>query len=187
VSAHPALTALLETHTPAATGELAWLDGAMPLRVSAFIGSAELPLDLITSVRCIVHVGDRIVLCVNKDGAHPVPGGRREPGETLVDTVVREVHEETGWRLDRASMRPLGWLHLHHLAPYRGDFGMYPDFLQLIFEGSACERDGGPDVAWTDLDGYELTTELVTVAEARARTRDDLLAHTFLDLLSRTT
>jgi ADP-ribose pyrophosphatase YjhB (NUDIX family) len=188
VSAHPALIALLKTHAPAATGDLAWLDGAMPLRVSAFIGPADLPLDLITSVRCIVHVGDRIVLCANKDGVHPVPGGRREPGETLADTAVREVHEETGWRLERASMRPLGWLHLRQLGPpVAGNRGPYPDFLQLVFHGTATERDGGPDVAWTDLDGYEQSSELVSVAEARARTSNVLLVHTFLDLLSRTT
>lgn len=37
-----------------------------------------------------------------------VPGGWREPGESVADCVVREVREETGLRLDPAVLRPCG-------------------------------------------------------------------------------
>ena len=37
-----------------------------------------------------------------------VPGGWREPGETVVECVVREVWEETGLRLDPADLQPCG-------------------------------------------------------------------------------
>jgi 8-oxo-dGTP pyrophosphatase MutT (NUDIX family) len=37
-----------------------------------------------------------------------VPGGWREPGETVVECVVREVWEETGLRLDPDELRPCG-------------------------------------------------------------------------------
>lgn len=181
---HPRLAGLLAGHAPAATRVVTWAGGAMPLRVSAYPAPADLPEELVTSVRCVVRVGELVVLCENADGAHPLPGGRREPGESYLDTAVREVHEETGWLLDRHTLCPLGWLHLEHLAPRRPDYAYpYPDLLQIVFHGSATHRDGGPDAAWTDTDGYEQHSRLVTLAEARAATSHDLLAPVFLDLI----
>lgn len=176
------LVALLTAHQPAATHEMAWRNGTMPLRVSAYTTPADLPDELVTSIRCLVRVGDLVVFCENVDGAHPMPGGRREPDETYVDTAVREVHEETGWLLDRDSVRPLGWLHVRHLAPKQLGYAYpYPDFLQVVLAGTATERDGD---TWTDTDGYETHSRLVTIAEARAKTSNDLLAPVFLDLLT---
>lgn len=37
--------------------------------------------------------------------AWDIVGGHVEPGETLVDALVREVHEETGWQLARVRSR----------------------------------------------------------------------------------
>lgn len=72
---------------------------------------------------------------------HPWPGGRREPGESYVDAAVREVHEGTGWVVEPASARYVGWLHLEHLAPRReGYVYPYPDFLQLVL----CARAERP-------------------------------------------
>lgn len=116
---HPDLARLLACHEPAATGETSWLGGAIPLRVSAYATPTDLPEELVTSVRCVVRFGELVVFCENADGGHPLPGGRREPGESYADTAAREVHEETGWLLDRNTLRPLGWLHLEHLAPRR--------------------------------------------------------------------
>lgn len=178
------LVALLTAHQPAATHEMAWRNGTMPLRVSAYTTPADLPEELVTSVRCVVQVGELIVFCENVDGGHPLPGGRRHPDESYADTVTREVHEETGWLLDRDTLRPLGWLHLEHLAPRRPDDPYpYPDLLQVVFRGTATERDGGPDVSWVDTEGYEQHSRLVSLADARAMTSNDLLAPVFLDLI----
>lgn len=172
---HPAVTALLTSQTPVGTQKISWRGGTMPLLVSAYSCPADLPEVLVTSVRCVVRVGDRIVLCENVDGVHLWPGGRRSPGESYVDTAVREVHEETGWLLDRDNLNELGWLHLEHLAPRRpNDPHPYPDFLQVVFYGTAAERDGQPDVAWSDTDGYELRSRLVTIDEAREISTDRL-------------
>ena len=187
---HPALAAVVaEAGVPAAEHETAWLDGAMPLRISAYVGAestSRLPLELISSIRCIVRVGDEYLFCENKSSRHPWPGGRRIAGETFVETAAREVHEETGWLLVQDSLRQLGWLRLRHLGPEpEGNEGQYPDFLQLVFVGEARERDGGlsPEAAWDDVDGYELGSSLVTLEEAIERTSADMHAPVFLELL----
>lgn len=172
---HPDLTALLAVSEPVATGQTAWLGGTLPLRVTAFTEPAELPAPLVTSVRCIVWVGELLVLCENVDGRHPWPGGRRNPGERYVETARREVHEETGWLLDVHSVRPLGWLHIEHLTPQpAGHPWPNPDFLQLVLCGTARDRDG-------DVEGYE-RSRLVTLEQAKALSSNDLLAPVFLDL-----
>ena len=68
---HPDLTTLLATRQPAATHEMSWLDGTMPLRVSAYTTPADLPESLVSSVRCVVRVGELIVFCENVEGGHP--------------------------------------------------------------------------------------------------------------------
>ncbi|MFD5831388.1 NUDIX hydrolase [Lentzea sp. NPDC060358] len=164
-----------------ATGEASWLGGAMPLRVSAFAGPADLPDELVTSVRCVVRVGELVVLCENADGGHVLPGGRRQPAEPHAGTIRREVHEETGWLLERDSVRTLGWLHFEHLAPRRpGDPYPYPDFLQVVFRGTATVRESDD---WVDTDGYERSSRLVSLADARRLTPHGPLGSAFLDLL----
>jgi hypothetical protein len=181
---HPDLAALLKTNLPVASHEITWAGGTMPLWVGAHTTRTEPPSELVTSVRCVVRVGDLLVLCENSDGRHPWPGGRRLPGESFIDTAVREVHEETGWLVDRESFRRLGWLHLMHLAPRQpGDSSVYPDFLQVIYCATASQRDGALDQDWVDTDGYELRSRLVTVGEALEETSVDLLAPVYLQLL----
>jgi hypothetical protein len=136
-------------------------------------------------VRCLVLVDGLIVFCRNTDGSHPWPGGRRLPGESYLETTVREVHEETGWLIRPDTATDLGWLHLTHLGPPQGDGSSpYPDFLQVVLCAKASERVGGRDVEWTDTDGYESTSRLATLDEAMVATSSDLLARVFLDLLS---
>jgi ADP-ribose pyrophosphatase YjhB (NUDIX family) len=156
----------------------------MPLRVSAYTQVASLPDEIVTSIRCIVMVEDMVVLCENKDGSHAWPGGRRLPGESYADTAAREVHEETGWLLDCDSLKQLGWLHLMHLSPQQGDDRYpYPDFLQVVFCARVSGRSVGHEDEWMDVDGYESSSRLVTVAHAMSATSADLLGNAFLKLL----
>jgi ADP-ribose pyrophosphatase YjhB (NUDIX family) len=181
---HPRLVALLAALRPLAVQRTAWASGAVPLEISGYGEIVDLPDELVTSVRCIVRVGEQWILCTNVDGAHPWPGGRREAGESYADTAIREVHEETGWRLERQSLRQLGWLHLRHLGPHTNAAYPYPDFLQLVLSGTAKERDGARDAAWTDTDGWE-SASLVGLDEGLARTAEDPLAALFLQLAAR--
>jgi 8-oxo-dGTP pyrophosphatase MutT (NUDIX family) len=126
-------------------------------------------------VRCLVRIGDDVVVCTTNEGEHhPWPGGRRRPDETLQETACREVHEETGWLVDAESLQELGWLHFEHLNRQADDAVLpHPDFLQVVFTGCAVERAG--DETWTDTEGYEISSCLVRVNEASERFAGDPL------------
>src|SRR5262245_7584292 len=169
---HPHLVAQLEKLPALAVRRTAWIGGTVPLEIRAY-RELDPPDELVTSVRCIVRVGEHWILYSNEDGVHPWPGGRRLPGEALVDTAFREVQEETGWRLEPSSIRQLGWLHLRHLGPRPNLEYPYPDFLQAVLTASAKERDCAPDAAWTDVDGHEQASSLVGTDAALAQIAGD--------------
>lgn len=60
----------------------------------------EKPIEIITRV-LIVH-RKKILVCVSNDQLpiYYLPGGHLEWGETLVDCLIREVKEETGFTID---------------------------------------------------------------------------------------
>lgn len=180
---HPALLDILASDQPAASHGVVWCDGQMPLRVSAHTSlRADLPQDLVTSVRCLVQVGDQFVMCQNRDGErHLVPGGHRIDGETHAETAVREVHEETGWLVRPNSIRPLGWLHFEILGDPLFPTLPHPDFLQAVVWCTAEERDGGRDADWTDIEGFETSSSLVSPDEARAMSANNLWDLLYLD------
>ena len=45
----------------------------------------------------ISHIGEKLVFCKHKDrDTYEIPGGHREPGETIRQAAERELREETG-------------------------------------------------------------------------------------------
>src|SRR5256885_2122530 len=140
--------AVLARSSPIAEAEADLADPRYRIRMRAYVNDIELPDEFVGSVRVLVRVGGRVVVCRNIDGAcHPWPGGRREPGESHVDTACREVHEETGWLLERESLVQIGWLHLEHLLdrPVDFDYRPYADFFMVVYTATAAERDGGTE------------------------------------------
>jgi 8-oxo-dGTP pyrophosphatase MutT (NUDIX family) len=72
----------------------------------------------------------------NEDGYHIMPGGRRETGESLEQTLRREVGEEAGWAID--EIRLLGFSHFHHLTPVPVNHPHpYSDFFNIIYTAEA--------------------------------------------------
>lgn len=75
------------------------------VKVDADAGTVE--IDGVTVTECassVVLIGDRFIMLHRPDGSHSYPGhwslvaGKREPGETIEETAVREIFEETGIR-----------------------------------------------------------------------------------------
>lgn len=55
---------------------------------------------LLQSVNMVPFVGDRVLVIALEDGHIMLPGGTREDGESLLQTITREMHEETGYGID---------------------------------------------------------------------------------------
>jgi len=140
--------------------DVVWGGGKTPFHVTTYLTDQLPPLDYVTSVRAIVsNAAMEVLACKNTDGeTHIVPGGRREAGETLEETLRREVLEETGWHISGVSQ--LGLWHFHHLGPRREGYRFpYPDFLQLIYRATAAYYDGAKRVA----DDYEVESGFISL------------------------
>jgi 8-oxo-dGTP pyrophosphatase MutT (NUDIX family) len=177
---HPEVAAFLAAGRPLHVEDARWPNGDA-IRLTAFAAEGEVPDVVVSSVRCLVFVDPYVVVCHNAhDVRHAWPGGRREAGETFEDTACREVHEETGWLLDRSSLGQIGWLHVENLTPVAPSHPFpHPDAFQAVFAGRARSRAG--DSSWTDTEGYELSSELVLATEARRFLARDPMSAFFLD------
>ena len=116
-----------------------WGGGHIHLELACYTTDRLPPVQYVTSVRCLLFNRDAILVERELDGVHILPGGRCEQGESLEQTLRREVLEETGWTID--APRILGCLHFHHLsAKPAGHPFAYPDFLQPIFMAEAVDH-----------------------------------------------
>ena len=105
---------------------------------------------------CLVRRGEQILLQnrVKADWrGYALPGGHVEPGESIVDAVVREIWEETGLLLHSVSLRGVKQFPI--------DSGRYVVFLFYSedFEGELHSSEEGR-VEWIDRDRI---TQLPTV------------------------
>ena len=134
------LQGFLAGKSPFHETEALWANGTMPLWVRYFLCNEQPPEQFVTSVRCLVLQKDSVLVLKNRDGIHILPGGRREEGETLEQTVRREVTEETGWIVESISL--LGFIHLEHLGPKPPGYRfLYPHFLQIVYYAYASKRE----------------------------------------------
>lgn len=159
------LVDLLAPLEPAAVSRLRWDPPGIDLEATAYTTPLALPDDLVSSARCIVRVGDRVVLCHTPDDSHIVPGGRCDDGETYEETACREVHEETGWLINADALQPLGFLAFRILSKPTNPELPHPDFLQVVFTAEAHGQDNSQGDHWVDVLGWEQKSELKTYAE----------------------
>ena len=57
-------------------------------------------MDTGTGVKGIIRKDDRFLVLVKHDGSFDLPGGRVEEGESIKAALHREIHEETGLKVD---------------------------------------------------------------------------------------
>lgn len=151
----PVFTHTYRLHSDAAT----W--GDYLLRRTYFLSTETPPLEYVTSVRCICLKDDAVLVMRNRTHQHLLPGGRREAGESLEDTLRREILEESGCTLAAPTL--LGFIHYHHLTPKPdGYLYPYPDFIQLVYAARVVSQVVAPIV-----DDWELASSFVPITAAR--------------------
>ncbi len=155
----PAIAAFLSNYTAVATEHMDWHSVKIKLVAAAYVTQDLPPPDYITSVRSLVFHNGSVLLMRNRDGARILPGGRLEPGETLLDALHREIREEAGVRI--GDIHRLGFVHLRHQTPKPPQYAYpYPDFFWLVFRARAHSKRVRPQ----EPDAYQVSAEFVPVA-----------------------
>lgn len=165
---HADLAAYLNAHEPLAEESAVWGNGTLPLRITSYLSEKMPPLHYVTSVRAVLFRGESVMVVRSiQNSIHIVPGGRREEGESLLETLRRELLEETGWTIANPVL--LGFVHFHHLAPKPTGYPYpHPDFLQLIYTADAVRFV--PEARVPSM--YELNSGFRPIAAARTLNMD---------------
>lgn len=145
IEVEAALAAFLRGRTPAAVERVVWPQGAGEFDFSAYLTPDPPPLELVVSARAIL-LRDGLVLAFDSGTGttHVIPGGRREPGESLEDTLTREIREEVGCEI-APGPRPLGCIRLHNRLPRQdGSPYPYPDSLWVVYAATALAGGTSP-------------------------------------------
>jgi len=115
---------------------------------------------------CMIYDGDRILIQNRKNPDWPgitFPGGHVEPGESFVDSVIREVKEETG--LDISDVRLCG---VKQFTKADGSYRYMVFFFKTdTYSGQLRSSDEG-EVFWinrSDLHKYELANDFECMLE----------------------
>jgi 8-oxo-dGTP pyrophosphatase MutT (NUDIX family) len=130
-----------QTAVSQATPTWQWQNQPIPLHEHTYLCPTLPPDELISSSRAIIFRGNEVmVVWDHQNNPYIAPGGRREPGESVLQTLRREVREETGWSVKDTAV--LGFVHFHHLGSKPPGYPYpYPDFLQVIFTAWADSFD----------------------------------------------
>ena len=119
------------------------IQGPLRLRLSL---ASDLPPPQVTSsfLAIVVNFHSQVLYLWPSQSsgsiAHLLIGGRAKSNETPEATVIREVGEETGWRV--LPSRMIGFRHFFHLGPRSEQSDRpYPDFVQPIYAVSALDFD----------------------------------------------
>ena len=131
------LTKYLADLEPLVTDSAVWGNGRLPLTITYYLSSNLPPLAYVTSVRAVVFRAGEVLTVLDPSGEYYLaPGGRCETGESVEETLNREVLEETGWTVQNPAL--LSIIHFQHLSPKPDDYPHpHPDFLQLVYVAQA--------------------------------------------------
>lgn len=158
----PELEDFLSSRTPLVEATFSWGETGR-IHVTYYLCNEQPSLGYVTSVRSVVFQADSVLVIRDAENSfHINPGGSREQGETLEETLRREVLEETGWTISDISL--LGFAHFHHLDPRPPNYAYpYPDFIWIIYVSQADKYL--PEAKIPGI--YELETSFRPIDEVR--------------------
>lgn len=103
----------------------------IPLEFRTCLSDELPPRAFVGSVRAIILRGNEVLLVHSSVPILSV-GGRCKPEETIEQTLLREVAEETGWKFSPVGV--IGFIHCRHLDQQRPNWGRpAPDFIDPLF------------------------------------------------------
>jgi 8-oxo-dGTP pyrophosphatase MutT (NUDIX family) len=163
MSDNDSLTKYFEGLEPAAQTIETWGD-AMVLECTSYMTTLLPPLAYVSSVRAVMTNKMSLFVFSDPDGSDQIiPGGRIEDGENVMQTLEREIGEETGWTIKAPIL--LGIMHFRHQQPKpRGYRYPYPDFLHLIYRVDADQYVPERKV----VDPYVCRTRFLPLEEVRS-------------------
>ena len=129
------------------------------------------------SVRGIFFVGEKLVLIESDDGEVKLPGGGQEKGEDDIQTLCREVNEETGYHVIPHSVVPFGEIIEKRLSTHEPM--IWHQINRLYFCDVEDERDS---CQYTDNEkkyGFHLV--YYTIDEALNKLQDTYSEHAWCD------
>jgi 8-oxo-dGTP pyrophosphatase MutT (NUDIX family) len=131
------LESFLGRHPPFGGWREEWL--GVPLEFRACLADELPPRAYVGSVRAMLLRGDEALVVRSTPPILSV-GGRCEAGETIGQTLLREVAEETGWRVKPVAV--IGFIHTRHLDGQRPEWGRpAPNFIDPLFAVTAEEYE----------------------------------------------
>jgi 8-oxo-dGTP pyrophosphatase MutT (NUDIX family) len=144
----PDLARFLQSGTKLYVGAVTWRNNTQPVEVTYYSTRQTPPPEYVSSVRAILFKGDSVLVVREPHGhLYILPGGRVEKGESFLQTLERELLEETGWTI--SSPRVIGCMHLHHLGPRPKNYKYpYPDFFWPVY--AAETKASFPDARQPD-------------------------------------
>jgi 8-oxo-dGTP pyrophosphatase MutT (NUDIX family) len=123
--------------TPVATGYVLWGSPGVRLAVSCYLTEKQPPPELVVSARAVLAGPGGTVFVFDDDGAHVLPGGRREKDEPVAATLDREIREEAGCAIV-GPVRPIGFIEFRLEGPLPDGYRYpYPANFHLVFSASA--------------------------------------------------
>ena len=103
------------------------------------------------AARAIIHKDDMYLFVKGSTGDLKFPGGGMEDGETITQTLVREVREETGYSVDESNLSSSPRYFVHEMGK-----GMIDD--KLIMDSYYYECEVPEDIDFINKADYETDT-----------------------------